>query len=116
MVRIFISQLGKGTFLFRLFLLLTCCDSHQIIGAAGLILVLVFELLFHLLGFRVGTILHSHQVHLLYVFHLMLLRDKKALVVVVLVLVHQWINLHLLDFLHFAHSLRVFLLVDKRLD
>ena len=31
-------------------------------------------------------------------------------------LVDQWINLHQLDFLHFTHSLRVFLLVDKRLD
>lgn len=75
-----ISHLGEGTFLFRLFLL-TRDDSHKIIGAAGLILVLVFELLFHLLDFCFSTILlHSHQIHLLYVLHLMLLGDKKSLV------------------------------------
>ena len=75
-----ISHIREGTFLFRL-LLLARYDSHKIIGAAGLILVLVFELLFHLLDFCVSTILlHSHQVHLLYVLHLMLLGDEKALV------------------------------------
>lgn len=76
MVIIFlISHFGEGAFLFWL-LLLTSYDSHKIIGAAGLILVLVFELLFHLLNFCVCTILYSRQVNLLHVFHLVLLGDK----------------------------------------
>ena len=61
------SHLGESAFLFRLFLL-ACCDPHQVIRAASLVLVLVFKLLFHLFDLWLNLLLlDSRQVHLLHV-------------------------------------------------
>ena len=75
-----LERFGELALLFHLGFLLRGSDSHEVVSAASLVLVLVFKLIFLLFDFWFTRVLHSHQVDMLYIFHLLLLSDEKALI------------------------------------